>query len=153
MSFDPCPHRITQLVLRAGAIIRQLKGLPEEKNVTILYNETAPMLGVAIIPMNSRVTNHLPTPGEIRREDGKFVVPRKECPKCGATMVLGPICRSCKDAEEGKYRSGYKCITCQFVDEKTDEFFSQRLSRMGIEVPDGMKETMGIKTLTDEGLK
>lgn len=153
MVFDPCPHRITQLVLKAGAIIRQLKGLPEENNITVLFNETAPLLGIAVVPMDSRKIDHLPSPSEMKNESGEFIVPRKDCSNCGGTMVLGPICPSCKDAEGGKYRSGYKCEACQFVDEKTHEFFTQRLSRMGVEIPEGMKQAMGIKTLTDDGLK
>jgi len=155
MSFDPCPHQITQLVLNAGKVIRQLKGLPEEKNITVLYKETAPLLGIPVVSMNSKDVDHLPFPGEMRDEAGKFIVPRKDCPKCGEinTMPLGPICPSCKDSEDGQYKSGYKCEACEFVDEKTDEFFTQRLSRMGVEIPEGMKQAIGIKTLTDTGLK
>lgn len=145
MVFDPCPHQITQIVLKAGAIIRQLKGLPEEKNITILYNETAPLLGIIVVPMDSKTVNHLPSPAEMKDEAGRFVVPRKDCPKCGGIMVLGPICSSCTDAEGGKYKTGYKCEVCQFVDDKNEEFFTQRLSRMGIEIPGGMKQAMGIK--------
>jgi hypothetical protein len=153
MTFDPCPHKITQLVLKSGAIIRQLKGLPEEKNITTLYNETAPLLGISPTVVSSSDADHLPSPGEIRDDLGKFVVPRKDCPKCGGTTVLGPICQSCEDAEGGKYKSGYKCEACQLVDDKTEEFFTQRLTRMGVEVPEGMKQALGIRTLTDEGLK
>jgi len=153
MTFDPCPHQITQLILKAGSIIRQLKGLPEENNITILYNETAPLLGIAVKQMNSSDATHLPSPGEMKDESGKFIVPRKYCFKCGGTMVLGPICPSCADAEGGKYKSGYKCELCQFVDSRSDEFFAQRLSRMGIEVPEGKKQALGIQTLVNEGLK
>jgi len=155
MTFDPCPHQITQLVLKAGAVIRELKGLPEEKNITVLYNETAPLLGIIVVPMDSRTVNHLPSPAEMKDEKGRFVVPRKDCPKCGGamTMPLGPICPSCKDSEDGIYKSGYKCEVCEYVDEKTDEFFTQRLSRMGVEIPEGMKQAIGIKTLTNDGLK
>ena len=153
MDFDPCPHKITQVVLRAGKIIRQLKGLPEEKNVTTLYNETAPLLGIIPVQMYSTNANHLPSPAEMKGSDGRFIVPRKDCPQCGASMVLSAICPSCKDAEGGKYRSGYKCESCHLVDEKNEMFFSQRLSSMGIEIPTGPKQALGIKTATDEGLK
>jgi hypothetical protein len=153
MEFDPCPHKITQIILRAGIIIRELKGLPEEKNVTILYNETAPLLGVAVTQMSSRTADHLPSPAEMKDQFGGFVVPRKPCLKCGGTMVLGPICLSCADAEGGKYKSGYKCEACQFVDDKSKMFFSQRLTSIGIDVPEGIKQSLGIKTLVDDGLK
>jgi hypothetical protein len=153
MPFDPCQHQSTQIILKAGTVIRQLKGLPEERNITVLYNETAPLLGIEPIMLSSRDVNHLPSPSEMKDEEGQLIVPRKDCPKCGGSMVLGPICPSCIDAEGGKYKSGYKCEGCQFVDDKTHEFFIQRLSRMGVEIPEGMKQAMGIRTLTDQGLE
>jgi hypothetical protein len=153
MVFDPCPHQITQIILKAGAVIRKLKGLPEEKNITILYNETVTILGMAISKVDSSTISHLPSPGEMRDEFGKFIVPRKGCYKCGGTMVLGPICQSCEDAEGGKYKSGYKCESCQFVDDKSEMFFTQRLTAMGVDVPEGIKQVLGIKTLVDDGLK
>jgi hypothetical protein len=153
MAFDPCPHKITQVVLKAGAIIRQLKGLPVEPNVTILYNETAPILGVEVVAMTSRDANHLPSPGEMKTQDGTFIVPRKPCPKCGGSMALNSICPSCTDSEGGKYKSAYRCESCQFIDEKSEKFITQRLTEMGIEVQTGPKQEMGIKTITDDGLK
>jgi len=153
MTFDPCPHQITQLVIKAGILRRKELGLPEENNITTLYDEMALLLGIVIAQMNSGMVDHLPSPAEMKDETGKFVVPRKDCPKCGGTAVLESICGSCKDAEGGKYKSGYKCEACQFVDDKTEEFFTQRLSRMGIEIPEGMKIALGIKTITDDGLK
>jgi hypothetical protein len=153
MVFDPCPHKITQLVLQAGRIIRQLKGLPEENNITVLYNETAPLLGISVVQMSSANADHLPSPAEMRDEKGRLLVPRKDCPKCSGVMVLGPICPSCTDSENGRYKSGYKCELCQFVDDKNEMFFSQRLTSMGIEVPEGVKQVLGIKTLTDKGLE
>jgi hypothetical protein len=153
MVFDPCPHQITQIILKAGAEFRRLKGLPEENNITALYNETAPILGVIPKQTSSLDISHLPSPSEMKDESGGFIVPRKNCPKCGGTMVLGPICQSCEDAEGGKYKSGYKCEACQLVDDKNEMFFSQRLVSMGIEVPEGIKQALGIKTLVDEGLK
>ena len=148
MDFDLCRHQVTQLVIKAGILRRAELGLPEEKNITILYGEMAPLLGVILEPVTSKTADHLPS----AREMG-FNTPQKDCPKCSGIMVLGPICQSCKDAEDGKYKSGYKCEACQFVDDKTEEFFTQRLSRMGIEIPTGMKQTMGIQTITDRGLE
>jgi len=153
MVFDPCPHHITQIVLQAGAIIRALKGLPEEKNITKLYQETAPLFGLPPTQMNSMTANHYPTIEESEKELGAKWIPRKACPKCDAMMILSPICQSCADAEGGKYKTGYKCVACGFVDDKSPLFFSQRLKEMGVEIPEGMKQNIGIKTITDEGLK
>lgn len=157
MVFDPCPEQKTQIILKAGAIIRELKGLPEEKNITILYDETAPLLGIIVVPMGSGMVNHLPSPAEMKDDKGNSIVPRKDCPKCGGkmTMPLSSICPSCKDSEGGKYKSGYQCENegCNFIDEKNGDFLLQRLIKMGVEIPEGMKQAMGIKTITDNGLK
>lgn len=153
MVFDPCPHQITQIILKAGAVIRQLKGLPEEKNITLLYNETAPLLGIIPTQMNTVTNgNHYPSIAESVASLG-IKLPMKPCPKCGREMPLAPICRSCKDAEGGKYKTGYKCVACDIVYEKSEKFFTQVLSEMGVSIPSGMKQAMGIKTITDEGLK
>lgn len=154
MAFDPCPHQITQLVLKAGAIIRTLKGLPEEKNITILYNETAPILGIAVFQNSSKDVDHLPSPAEMKGDNGKFIVPRKDCSKCGGriTMLLTPLCKSCEDAEGGKYKTAWICQTCPNK-EKSEKFLTQWLNELGVEIPEGMKQAMGIKTLTNNGLK
>jgi hypothetical protein len=151
--FDECEHKLRQVVIKAAEEIRKARGLPEEKNITILFNETAPLLGVAIKQISSRDIDHLPIPGEMRDEKGRLLVPRKDCPKCSGVMVLGPICPSCVDSENGKYHSGYKCEMCQFVDDKNEMFFAERLTSMGVEVPQGIKQAIGIKTLTDKGLE
>jgi hypothetical protein len=154
MAFDLCEHQKTQLVLKAGTIIRQLKGLPEEKNITILYNETAPLLGIIVVQMDSRQADHLPSPAEMKDEMGKFVVPRKDCPKCSKkeSMLLTSICGGCADAEGGKFKTLWLCSVCQYK-EKSEKFFTQWLNELGVEILEGMKQAMGIKTLTNEGLK
>jgi hypothetical protein len=150
---NACEHRIRQLVIKVGIQRRKDLGLPEEKNITILYNETAPLFGIMVKQISSRDANHLPSSREMRDEKGRLLVPRKDCPKCSGVMVLGPICPSCADSENGKYHSGYKCEMCQFVDDKNEMFFAQRLTSMGVEVPEGIKQALGIKTLTDKGLE
>jgi hypothetical protein len=161
MQPDICQHQITQVVLKAGAIIRSLRGLPPENNVTLLYGEIAPLLGISVVPMNSKNMDHLPSPIEMKNEKGKFIIPNKPCPRCGKTAFLGSICQSCEDAkdENGKvvYKSGYLCDArfggCGFIDEKNGEWITQRVSKMGREIPTGTKESLGIGTATDEGVK
>ena len=154
MEFDPCPHQITQVVLKAGILIRQLKGLPEEKDITKLYNETAPLLGIVPQMMSAKTANHLPSPAEMKDDKGKFIIPRKDCPNCGKEegLLLTPLCKSCKDAEDGRYHTAWICSQCQHK-EKSEKFFTQWLNELGVEIPEGAKQNIGIKTLTNEGLK
>lgn len=157
MAFDACEHKIRQIVIKAAIEMRKIKGEPEEKNITVLFNEVAPILGIMVVPLSSKDVNHLPSPAEMKNENGTFIIPNKPCPKCGKVTFLSSICQSCKDAEEGKYKSGYKCDErnggCGFIDEKTEEWITQRLSRMGVEIPTGRKDSLGIKTITNNGLK
>lgn len=143
MVFDPCPHQITQIILKAGEVIRQLKGLPEEKNITILYNETAVLLGIPPTQMNTGTHgDHYPSIAESTASLGKnaeFTIPTKKCPQCGQHSPLSPICQSCKDAEGGKYKTGYSCAACNLVFDKSEKFFVQVLSELGIEMKSGTK--------------
>jgi hypothetical protein len=151
MVFDACEEKIRQVVIKAAIELRKARGQSEERNITILFREAASLLGVFVDNLSSAQADHLPSPGEMKNEKKQFVIPRKDCPRCRGTMVLGSICQSCKDAEGGKYKSGYKCEMCQFVDDKSEKFFTQRLVELGIDVPNGMKQAMEIKTITDEG--
>ena len=161
MTFDPCQHKLTQLILRAGEVIRKLKGLPEENNITTLYNETAPLLGIIVQTMSSKDADHLPSPAEMKNEIGSFVLPRKDCPKCGKenNYVIISICPSCKDSEGGEFKSGWKCNEktggCGYIGDKSEMFFTQRLKEEfpDIEIPTGSKLSLGIRTITDSGLK
>ena len=157
MTFDPCPEKITQIVIKAAKLRRKELSLPEEKNITVLYGEMAPLLGIPVVQRNSNMVDHLPSPAEMKDDEGRFIVPNKPCPQCGKITFLNPICQSCDAAEGGKYKSGYTCDKkhggCGLIDEKTGEWITQRLKRMGMNVPSGTKESLGIKTLTDDGLK
>ncbi len=164
MTFDPCPHQVTQVILKAGVLIRQLKGLPEEKDITKLYNETAPLFGIIPQLMSAKTANHLPSPAEMKDAKGKFFIPRKDCPQCGRKdgLSLKSICPSCTDSEGGKYHTMYSCeetgpdkkiIGCGFKTEKSDKFMVQRMSELNPDWQGGMKQELGIKTTTDTGLK
>ena len=157
MAFDPCSHNLTQMVIKAGRYIRGLRGLPPEKNITVLYMETATLLGIPVNRPTSREARRLPS-SEYRgsKEDG-FVSPSKPCPQCGKPALLLSICPSCKESEGGKFKSGYVCNKntggCGLIDEKTEEWITKRLKRMGIEFPTGMKQDIGIGTITNDGVR
>lgn len=154
---DICEQKIRQVAIKAAIEIRKAKGLPEERNVTILYNEVAPVLGLSVLRLTSTQNgDHLPAPHEVLSKDGKnFVIPRKDCPNCQGekTMVLRPLCQGCRDAEEGKYKTMWACLKCE-AKEKSPKAFVQWMDELGVEIPNGAtKESLGIKTVTDEGLK
>ena len=162
--FDECQHQIRQLVINAAKEIRKAKGLPEEKNITILFNETAPLLGVIVQTLSSRDISHLPAPHEMVDKNGKFIFPRKDCPQCGRKdgLSLKDICPSCTDSEGGKYHTMYSCeeigpdmkpIGCGFKTEKSELFRAQRMSEENPDWRGGMKADLGIKTVTNDRLK
>lgn len=165
MAFDACEHKLRQLVITAGQIIREIKGLPEELNVTVLFNETAPLLGIPVIQLNSRQDGgHMPAPHEMKNNMGNFVVPRRDCPNCGRKdgLSLKSICPSCTDSESGKYHTMYSCeeigsegklIGCGFKTDKSEKFMAQRISEENPDWEGGMKKDMGISTITDDGVK
>ncbi len=154
MAFNQCNHEIKALLIQFGRVIRDIKGLPTERNITVLYEEALRALGIPHIETNTGQADHLPSPAEMKDEKGDFIIPRKDCPQCGEkqSVTLTSLCVGCQDAEGGKYKTAWICTKCTYKDKST-KFFSQLLSEMGIEVPTGFKQAMGIKTLTDEGLK
>ena len=78
----------------------------------------------------------------------------KDCLHCGKkeSMVLMALCRRCKDAEHGKYHTMWQCQECK-VKDRSEKFFAQWMTELGVEMPTGTKEQLGIKTFTDTGLK
>jgi rubredoxin len=143
------------IVIKAAEEIRKAKGLPEEKNITILLNEGAPLLGVFLRQMTSTETSKLPAPHEtVDEKTGKLVIPRRDCPQCGKkeVMTLHSLCKSCTDSEGGIYKTMWMCPECGFKD-KYDRYMAVWLEELGIDFRSGTKQSMGITTITDEGLK
>lgn len=158
MVFDPCPHKITQTVLRAGAVIRALKGLPEEKNITILYRETAQLLGIPILDLSSRDARKYPSIAEMEKEDGSPLVPLQKCPKCEKySMEMFGLCPTCEDAkgengEPGKYKTKFVCKECSYS-ERSEKHMVIWLQEMGVDFGNQTKKELGVRTITDEGIK
>ena len=89
---------------------------PEEKNITKLYQMACKELGIEIKTLTSVMANHLPTPEESARENpqSKFSI---ICPKCNKkSYVLRGLCKGCKDSEDGKYKTMFKCYECEHQD-------------------------------------
>jgi len=158
MAFDLCHHEKTQMVLKAGRIIRQLKGLPEEKNITVLYEETAPLLGIAPERRSSSDSSNLPTPNEMVFADGTPMIPLQKCPKCGKdSMEIFGLCPTCEDAkgengEPAKYKTKFVCKECSYS-ERSEKHMVIWLQEMGVDFGNQSKKELGIKTITDDGIK
>ena len=143
MSFDICEHKMKLLIIKFGKFLH-----PEEKNVTRLYLDTCTLLGIAPIETTSLMADHIPTLFEsARKVDGH------PCPQCqkNSLFVTG-LCKACKDSENGKYKTVIECKECGSK-EKSEEPVIVWLQRWGVEFGNQTKESLGIKTLTDEGLK
>jgi len=147
VAFDPKIHQIKIMIIRCGQLLD-----PDEKNITKLYEETSRKLGVPLIATSTAETDHLPTPEESAREnpDNPHV---QVCPKCGekSYFMLG-LCRTCKDAEGGKYKTMFECYKCHHK-EKSEEPVVVWLERLGIDFGTQTKASLGVKTVTDDGIK
>jgi hypothetical protein len=159
MTFDPCPHHVNNILIQVGRALRKFKGEPAENNLTVLVREAAIFIGrnPAEFILSTRQADHLPSPAEMKTPDGEFLIPSINCPKCGKRAFLESICQSCEDAENGKYKSGYNCRKetggCGLISDKTGEWITQRLNRMGVDWKTGTKEEIGIKTITEQEVR
>lgn len=164
MVFDASVHRETLRLIEVARQLRRDKGLSEERNVSILHQEGAAYEGKEVVKFTSKKVNHLPAPHEMQNDNGKFIVPRKDCPQCGRKegLSLKAICPSCTDSENGKYHTMYSCeemgpegkpLGCGFKTEKSEKFPAQIISEENPDWEGGMKKDLGIKTHTDNGIK
>ena len=173
-NWEVAPQLIRQILITAGEKIREAKGLVPEEDLDKLYQDTAIEFGLINldsvvkeempnVPITEGV-NHLPAPHEMKNGQGKFVLSRKDCPQCGRKdgLSLKSICPACADSEGGKYHTMYSCeeigpdgklMGCGFKTEKSEEFMVQRMSKENPDWQGGMKQNLGIKTITDKGIK
>ncbi len=140
MAFDPMKHKINIILIRCG---EQL--FPGETNITTLAEMTGKLLGVEPEKMTSIETDHLPKPSET----GPFF----PCPKCGnKTLLVFGLCPTCKDSEGGKYAAKLQCQDCKY-EEKTTKHIVTILTEFGYDFKNQTKAELGIKTITDNGVK
>jgi len=155
MAFNVCEHKIRILAIKMAKLLREAKGLPDETNITVLYDWVAPLLGLTTDRLNSKDTNHLPIPGEIVDLSGKLIFPGKDCPKCGSKVSVFPtsVCANCEDWKNG-FRSSWTCFTkgCGYK-ELLKIPYTQLLDEVAPGWKGGFKTDLGIKTITDEGIK
>lgn len=154
MAFDPCVHLMKMLTIRAGQEIRKAKGLPEELNITKIYDEACIILGIPNVKTTTASASKLPAPHEMKKEDGTPVIPKSDCKQCGGigTSSLHGLCTSCEDSEGGIYKTMWLCEKCGNKD-KSKKFMVQWLNELGIDYKNALKKNQGITTMTDQGLK
>jgi len=145
--FDAEEHKKRIEIINHGR-----KKWPDEKNITRLYQMACRDLGVEPKTISTSTANHLPTPEESAKENPQSKL-STICPKCGKkSFVLHPLCKSCKDAEGGKYKVMFRCYECKF-EGKSMEPLVVWFQRLGIEFGTQSKKSLGVKTITDDGLK
>jgi len=147
MSFNIEEHQERQKIINYGR-----ERWPEENNITILYKKACVEMGIEEKVLTSESVNHLPTPQESAKENPHHPLVQI-CPECGKkAYTLRGLCRSCKDAEGGIYRTMFECFECKHK-ERSKEPMVVWLDRLGIDFKTQSKASLGIKTLTDAGLK
>ena len=158
MAFDPEIHKVKEIIIKCGRALREAKGLPEELNISILYEEASLALGLPLIQTTTADADHLPAPHEMKSENGMPVIPLTKCPKCGKdSMEMLGLCHTCEDAkgengEIGKYKVKFECKECHFQ-EKSEKPMVLWLQEMGVDFKMISKKNLGIKTITDDGIK
>jgi len=158
MTFDPKIHEVKQILIKCGIALREAKGLPIEDNITILYEEASIALGIPFIKTTTLDANHIPSPHEMMNPDGTPKVPLKKCPKCGKdAMEIFGLCPTCEDAkgengEPAKYKTKFVCKECTYS-ERSEKHMVIWLQEMGVEFGNQSKKELGVKTITDEGIK
>ena len=158
MVFDPEIHKVKDIIIKCGRALREAKGLPEEKNISILYKEASIALGLPLIETSTRDANHLPAPHEMMTPDGRHLIPLQKCPKCSQeSMEMFGLCPTCEDAkgengEPGKYKTKFVCKECSHF-ERSEKQMVIWLQEMGVEFGNQSKKELGIKTVTDGGVK
>jgi hypothetical protein len=158
MAFDPKVHEVKQILIKCGRALREAKGLPEENNITILYNEASMALGVPLIETTTLDSDHLPSPREMMNPNGLPVIPLQKCPKCGKdSMEIFGLCPTCEDAkgengEPAKYKTKFVCKECSYS-ERSEKHMVIWLQEMGVDFGNQSKKELGIKTITNEGIK
>lgn len=147
MAFDPCLHLLKTVIVNAERECRRLEGKDVEQNITTLYIHGCNRFGVEPITTTSGDAQKLPAPHEMPN------APKKKCQSCGReTCNLLQICRACKESENGKYKSMWKCPDCGWM-ERSEKFITQILNELGVDFSTVPKASMGIMTVTDEGIK
>lgn len=145
MAFNPEIHQIKLIIIRCGELLH-----PEEKNITKLYEETSVLLGMPLIPTSTADAGKLPSPAESMKEMG---MPHRVCPQCGKeTFQIFGLCASCQEAEGGKFKTLFECSECHFK-EKSKKPIVVWLREMDWDFGNQSKRSLGIQTITDDGIK
>ena len=151
MAWDACKHLLKMVIINAERECQRLEKKSNEPNITLLYEAGSRRFGVDYIETNSRDdAKKLPGPYDNESESR---MPILKCPGCGKwSFKLYGICGGCKDSEDGKYHSAWKCDHCDYI-EKTEKFQTQILNELGVDFGNVPKAKLGIRTITDEGIK
>ena len=102
--------------------------------------------------------DHLPSLHEMIKPDGMPLIPFRECPKCGKeSMEMLGLCPTCEEAkgengEPAKYKTKFVCKECSYS-ERSEKHMVIWLQEMGVNFGNQPKKDLGVRTITDEGIK
>ena len=75
------------------------------------------------------------------------------CLVCGAErMVIYGLCPTCADSQDGKYSSKLVCLECKMT-QVSEKHIAEWYRQFVFDFKGGMKKDLGIKTITDDGIK
>lgn len=181
--FDASHQLIRLITIAAGEKLREARWQDAEPDKDKLFAETIKEFGLdnmaqdgsampTVLPISKMGMNrpmgadHLPSPQEMKDDQGNYVMPRDKCPKCGkeGAIIIHPICPTCEKSEKGKYFTELFCgerdkegvliqgTGCGYSEVSTKRY-SQWLTEKNPNWRGGMKKDLGVKTVTDDGLK
>jgi hypothetical protein len=159
--FDPYPHLIKQIILAFGKIL-----YPEEQDLTVVYEKARQRIGLDPIvtstsaPVAGTTSNQGATAAVGQDAQRMLNLARSreidyKCPNSSCTsqkVILMDVCPSCKESEGGQYLSAVECPVCH-TREKFRKPMVVWFKELGIDFGTQTKRSLGIRTLTDEGVK
>lgn len=140
MNFDICSHNLNRLLIIIGK-----EKFPNIKDDTEAMMAASLAYGIPFQKQVSSKGNKLPG----IEETGPFFI----CPNCKEKgLVIYGLCKTCADAEQGKFQAKLVCKLCGH-EEKSRKHIVTLFHEFGFDFKNGTKKELGIKTITDDGVK
>ena len=135
------------------AVLRHIsaaqKLFPEEKNISTLLKKYFEPHNITPPRFSNTGTRRPPTVQDSMTEKGHLI----QCPQCKAfTLKLFALCHSCKESERGAYKTKLQCDACGYT-QRSPKNVIEWLTIFRVDFNSQSKKSLGIKTVTDDGVK